>query len=134
MRREAAKMGFMQRRKTKTAQAEVARITGIYCRVSPDGAGSLTEQERHGIAEARARGEGHWSYMDLRDGYSLDRPGLKEHKADIERGKITRVWVADLSRLSRDASDLETIKAYLALHKVELKVAECGEAKPARLD
>ena len=58
------------------AEAE-ARITAVYCRVSPDSTGSLTEQERQGIAQARARGEGHWSYMDLRDGYSLDRPGLK---------------------------------------------------------
>lgn len=42
----------------------------------------------------------------------------------IERGKITRVWVADLTRLSRDPADLETIRAYLAQHNVEPTVAE----------
>ena len=114
----------MQRSKGKeTAQAEGARITGVYCRTSPESTGSLTEQERQGIAEARARGEGRWSYLDLRDGYSLNRPGLASLKADIERGKITRVWVADLTRLSRNPVDLESIRSYLALHKVELAVA-----------
>jgi DNA invertase Pin-like site-specific DNA recombinase len=54
---------------------------------------------------------------------SLNRPGLKELKADIERGKITRVWVADLTRLSRDPAGLESFRMYLALHKVELTVA-----------
>lgn len=53
---------------------------------------------------------------------SLDRPGLNSLKADIERGKITRVWVADLTRLSRDPADLESIETYLALHNVELAV------------
>jgi DNA invertase Pin-like site-specific DNA recombinase len=114
---------MQMRSKAKTTpQPEVSRITGVYCRVSPESTGSLTEQERQGIAEASARREGHWAYMDLRDGYSLDRPGLKSLKAEIERGKITRVWVADLTRLSRDPAELESITTYLAFHKVELAV------------
>jgi DNA invertase Pin-like site-specific DNA recombinase len=61
--------------------------------------------------------------MDLHDGRSLERPGLASLKADIGRGKITRVWVSDLSRLSPDPADLESIRTYLALHRVELAVA-----------
>jgi hypothetical protein len=61
--------------------------------------------------------------MDLRGGHSLDCPGLNSHKAAIALGKIMRVWVSDLTRLSRDAADPESIRTYLVLHKVELAVA-----------
>ena len=61
--------------------------------------------------------------MDLLDGYSLERPGLNTLRADIEQGKITKVWVADLTRLSRDLAGLELIRTYPAMHKVELAVA-----------
>lgn len=111
----------MQRNKGKTTtQAEVARTTAVCCRVSPQSTGSLPEQERQGIAEPRSHGEGHWSYLDVQDGYSLDRPGLNSLKSDIERGKITKVWVADLTRLSRDPADLESIRTYLVSRKVGL--------------
>ena len=98
-------------------------IVGVYCRASPAGDASLIEQEREGIAYALSHDEDHWSYMDLRDGYSLDRPGLNSLKADIERRKISKVRVADLTRLSRDPAVLESIKGYLVLHNVELLVA-----------
>jgi len=101
--------------------------TVLYIRVSTDDqakeGNSLTDQERAGrltVAARVAMGEGGWTEIADGDrdiyadpgvsGATRDRPGLKRLMADAKAGKIGRVVVTKLDRMSRRAADLLAIE------------------------
>ncbi|MCF8563918.1 recombinase family protein [Alicyclobacillus tolerans] len=97
----------------------------IYCRVSTDEQAkegvSLEEQQERLAAYCKAMG---WNdsirkYVD--DGYSaknLDRPALQRLLSDVQNGRVSRLMVTKLDRLSRRLLDLLTLIELLQKHEV----------------
>jgi len=104
------------------------KTTAIYCRASADSDASLSRQETLGTAFASVRSEIPSVYMDIEDSYSIERPGLSRLRTDIERGRISAVWVSDLTRISRVPANLASFCAFVAFHNVEM-VTGCGAEK-----
>lgn len=89
------------------------RYIALYCRVSTDEQAregiSLTEQQERMKAYCRAMGWGDNFLLFIDDGYSaknLDRPKLTTLLNAVKEGKISRVLVTKLDRLSRKLKDL----------------------------
>ncbi|WP_078549309.1 recombinase family protein [Litchfieldia alkalitelluris] len=92
---------------------ENARDIALYCRVSTDEQAregvSLDEQQERLKAYCRAMGWGDVPLIFVDDGYSaknLDRPQLNKLLDLVSKGKISRILVTKLDRLSRRLLDL----------------------------
>jgi len=90
-----------------------SRFNALYARVSTDDQAregtSLEEQEERLRAWCRSQGWKDNIRLYIDDGYSaksLDRPKLKELHKDVRAGKVARVLVTKLDRLSRKLTEL----------------------------
>jgi len=100
-------------------------MIAIYIRVSTEQQSekySLEAQYNSGIAFAVNRKRGNKVYTEALSGAEFNRPAFQEMLDDIRSGIISIVWVKELSRLSRDISDFQTIKKIFIKHKVMLYV------------
>jgi site-specific DNA recombinase len=100
-------------------------MIGIYVRVSTEQQSekySLEAQRDSGLAFAIARKRGSKVYAEALSGAEFNRPAFQEMLDDIRSGIISIVWVKELSRLSRDISDFQTIKKLFIKHKIMLYV------------
>jgi site-specific DNA recombinase len=100
-------------------------LLGLYIRVSTEQQSekySLDAQKEHGIAFASMKGYESKLYSESLSGGEFMRPAFQSMLDDIKDGLIDVVWVKELSRLSRDISDFQTIKKIFITHKVMLYV------------
>lgn len=63
-------------------------------------------------------------YDEVKSGRSLERPELNRLIRDIESKKITKVWVVEFSRLSRDVEDSAFLSRLFQKYHVELYVLD----------
>jgi site-specific DNA recombinase len=100
-------------------------MIGGYVRVSSlqqkDNYSVETQRDRV-IAFAKQQGEQYELYDEAKSGKNLERPEFLRLLKDVESKKITKVWVIEASRLTRDVEDAQTIKRILKKYKVELYV------------
>lgn len=101
------------------------KFIALYCRVSTDEQAregiSLDEQQERMKAYCRAMGWGNNFLIFIDDGYSaknLERPKLKKLLNDVGKGKISKVLVTKLDRLSRKLKDLLNLIDLFSDHKV----------------
>lgn len=104
---------------------------GIYCRVSTDRQASLgvsLDMQRDMLTREATKGsKGTMSistvlYVD--DGFSgksLERPAMQKMISDIRKDVLDEIYVYDLSRLSRDIFDTESLLGLMGRHNVLLK-------------
>lgn len=100
-------------------------MIGVYVRVSTEQQSekySLEAQKECGLAFAIARKRGSKVYTEALSGAEFNRPAFQEMLNDIKSGVISIVWVKELSRLSRDISDFQTIKKLFIKYKIMLYV------------
>jgi site-specific DNA recombinase len=100
-------------------------LLGLYIRVSTEQQSekySLDAQRDNGIAFASMKGYEPKLYSESLSGGEFMRPAFQSMLDDIKAGIIDVVWVKELSRLSRDISDFQTIKKIFITHKVMLYV------------
>lgn len=67
------------------------------------------------------------------NGLSLDRPALTEMQAAMSQGKIGRIIVTDISRISRNTSDILIFSDEAAKHDIGIETVD-GENLRAMLD
>jgi len=99
----------------------------MYCRVGTLDQTDIKKQEETTKKLAQQHGETNWeTYFDK--GYSAnntDRPALKKLLDDIEKGKIEKVYMKDISRLTRNTKDfLYYTKDYFPKHNVKVIIAD----------
>jgi len=99
-------------------------MVAIYCRVSTKQQQdqlSLDEQEQSGIAFANSLSEDYLVYKDIKSGKNIvDRDELVSLISDIGAGKIGKVWIGDVDRLTRDMEDGGKFKKLIDKHNVVL--------------
>lgn len=67
------------------------------------------------------------TYQDVgQSALHLDRPGLKQLRADVAAGQIDCVVVESLERLSRSISDLQQLAAEFRQHSVTVACVSAG--------
>ncbi|WP_139491827.1 recombinase family protein [Brevibacillus dissolubilis] len=103
----------------------MTRSIAIYCRVSTDEQAregvSLEEQQERLAAYCKAMGWTQQILLYVDDGYSAkntDRPALNRLLTAIRQGRIAKVMVTKLDRLSRRLLDLLTLIELFGQHQV----------------
>ena len=104
-------------------------MLAIYIRVSTgkqakEDKYSLTTQRNRGVSFAQKVGEEYEVYEDVISGASLSRPSLDRLLADVRSGRVTKLWVIETSRISRDMEVWQLILKTLRENKVEWYVAD----------
>lgn len=100
-------------------------MIGIYCRISTAGQKdnySLEVQEQQGIQFAERLGDEYTIYQEQSSGGNIQRIELGNLIRDIERRFIDKVWVIELSRLSRSIEDLQVLKHVFSQYNVDLYI------------
>ncbi|MFD0620358.1 recombinase family protein [Paenibacillus sp. GCM10027629] len=99
--------------KQRKNEAYIIRSVALYCRVSTDEQAregvSLDEQQERLKAYCRAMGWSDQVQLFVDDGYSaknLDRPELKRLLHAVKSGRVSRIMVTKLDRMSRRLLDL----------------------------
>jgi len=85
---------------------------------------SVSVQKQRAIEFAKSHNEPIELYDEVKSGRSLERPELSRLIRDIESGKITKVWVVEFSRLSRDPEHSAYLSKLFRQYKVELYVLD----------
>lgn len=96
------------------------RINAIYGRQSIDRPDSISIESQVEFCVAELHGEPYQTYLDK--GYSgknTDRPAFQEMMADIKNGKIQKVIVYKLDRISRSILDFSTMMGQFQNYHVE---------------
>lgn len=105
------------------------KLTAIYCRVASADEYAIEAQKEHLCRFAGEHGYGIVEvYAD--NGYSglnFDRPGFAALEADIRAGKVQRVIVKDLSRITRDYLAADAWIDRLIATGVALVTADCQQ-------
>ncbi|PLS17620.1 resolvase [Bacillus sp. M6-12] len=109
------------------------RSIALYCRVSTDEQAregvSLDEQQERLKAYCRAMGWTEYPIVFVDDGYSakdLERPQLKRLLEDIDAGKISKILVTKLDRLSRRL--LHLLELIESFHQKNVSFISISEA------
>jgi site-specific DNA recombinase len=100
-------------------------LLGLYIRVSTEQQSekySLDAQKENGVAFASMKEYEYRLYSESLSGGEFMRPAFQSMLDDIKSGLVDVVWVKEISRLSRDISDFQTIKKIFITHKVMLYV------------
>ena len=98
-------------------------MIAIYARAGTLNDNSLFVQRKKGIEFAESIGDKYVVYEEMASGNSIDsRNQLKRLLEDVQKGGVTKVWVIDLTRLSRKTEDLHTIRQILHDNNVELYI------------
>lgn len=104
-------------------------LTAIYCRVACADEYAIEAQKAYLCRYAEEH-----SYENIRiyadNGYiglNFDRPGFSALEADIQAGKVKKVLIKDLSRLTRDYVAANAWIDRLIASGVALVMADCGQ-------
>ncbi len=100
-------------------------MIGVYCRVSTESQDdnfSIKEQRDRGSKFAESLNEDFEIYQDTFTGTTLDRPALQKLLTDIKSEKISKIWVIEFTRLSRDTIGAHTLKDILNQYNVEIYI------------
>lgn len=105
------------------------KMTAIYCRVARTDDYALETQkdylfryaEEHGFGNAEVYADNGYS------GLSFDRPALLALEADIQAGKVQRVIVKDLSRITRDYIAADAWISKLIANGVAVITTDCPQ-------
>jgi len=92
----------------------------IYARQSVNRADSISIESQIQFCEYEARGEDYKTYIDR--GYSgknTDRPAFRDMMEDIKAGKISKIIVYKLDRISRSILDFSNMMETLSKYRVE---------------
>lgn len=94
----------------------------IYCRTATDESMSVEKQINKCLSVMGSKKLGLISvFADIRtSGLSRRRIGLNALLQGAESGHISKVYVSDANRISRDVKYFQSMKAYLAMNRVEL--------------
>jgi site-specific DNA recombinase len=98
----------------------VNALYAIYARQSVDRPDSISIESQIEYCRYETKGEEYKEYIDR--GYSgknTDRPMLQELLADIEKGRITKIIVYKLDRISRSILDFSNLMEKLQRYQVE---------------
>ncbi len=96
------------------------RMTAIYARQSVDKTDSISIESQIDFCKYEARGEQCLVYIDRGfSGKDTNRPNLTELMNDIRRGKIHRVIVYKLDRISRSILDFSSMMVVFEQYGVE---------------
>jgi len=101
-------------------------MLGLYLRISKDDKGekySITTQSKEGIKFATSKGLDFQIYQERVSAKNIDdRAQFEELLSDIRAGIVKKVWVIELSRLSRDVKDSQLVKDIFVKNNIELYV------------
>jgi len=92
----------------------------IYARQSVDRADSISIESQIQFCEYETRGEAYQTYIDR--GYSgknTDRPAFRAMMEDIKEGKLSKIIVYKLDRISRSILDFSNMMETLSKYRVE---------------
>lgn len=92
----------------------------IYARQSVDRADSISIESQIQFCEYETRGEAYKTYIDR--GYSgknTDRPAFQEMMEDMRAGKLSKIIVYKLDRISRSILDFSSMMETLGKYRVE---------------
>lgn len=115
MKDEENRSGFLRRK-----EQYVGLMEAIYTRQSVDRADSISVESQAEFCRREAAGENIKVYTDK--GYSgknIDRPAFQNMMADIEAGKVRRVIVYRLDRMSRSLLDFVNVMEVFQTHGVD---------------
>ena len=92
----------------------------LYARQSIEKKDSISTESQLDFCKYEVRGEAFREYIDRGySGKSLDRPAFEEMMSDIRQGKISKVIVYKLDRISRSILDFSNLMGIFEKHNVE---------------
>lgn len=95
----------------------------IYARTALNENGELKRQADMLIRNAEAVGDNEYSvYYECESGLNQNRAEFKRLMADIKENKFKRLYIRDISRLTRDYMTIYDILHELQNHNVEIAV------------
>ena len=100
-------------------------MLGIYCRVSTEAQDdnySIKEQKVRGVKFSESLQIEYQIYEDIKSGSTLERPFLTKLLTDIENKIISKVWIIEFTRLSRNVTDSLHLKNLFIENKIELYI------------